>query len=363
MWWGGREVPTGGREGGAVHVPRPALLAIRMDTNTTQHRAAVAALAVAMATVVLVVGPLGSLLVWLHSLRERSPLTVRLDQVDLGAGVVERYGSTVMSSKVGGKCMQMAEARVLIIAAGVAVFIMEEEVAGEEFDRRLLIIRTTWWRFRDTLMVDRVPITTMVDLAHLATIIIIIAAIKGHMSMEHVSAMLVMWALIVSLNARIVLHVVVKDRVPYLVRVCVIPDLLGARCESQCHRNTTCSGNGTCSACGGCICDACFHGNDCSQMCSGNGNCVGGQCQCDACHIGDFCESECNGHGTCGTGGTCVCDANWYGDKCTVKGCPTQTSDECSGHGLCNAYAGLCYCDPGWQGNFITVRHPLFMRI
>ncbi|KAK3101710.1 hypothetical protein FSP39_005732 [Pinctada imbricata] len=125
---------------------------------------------------------------------------------------------------------------------------------------------------------------------------------------------------------------------------------VGARCESQCHRDTTCSGNGTCTACGGCVCDACFHGSDCSSMCSGFGQCKGGQCQCDACHIGDFCESECNGHGACGSNGTCVCDPNWYGDKCTIKGCPTQTADECSGNGLCNAYSGVCYCNPGWEG-------------
>ena len=127
----------------------------------------------------------------------------------------------------------------------------------------------------------------------------------------------------------------------------------GEGCYTQCHRNTSCSGHGSCAACGNCECDPCFHGNNCSSMCSGQGQCVADQCQCDACHLGQFCESECNGHGKC-QAGMCVCDSNWYGSKCTIRGCPTKDpSQDCSGHGVCNAYLGMCYCSPGWMGKFV----------
>ena len=125
---------------------------------------------------------------------------------------------------------------------------------------------------------------------------------------------------------------------------------VGHRCDSQCHANTTCSGHGTCTSIGTCICDPCYHGDDCSKTCNGQGQCVGGECQCDDCHLGRFCESECNDHGNCNSLGTCTCTDNWQEDKCTRPGCPSKTSDECSGHGICMAGSGKCYCEPGWAG-------------
>lgn len=125
---------------------------------------------------------------------------------------------------------------------------------------------------------------------------------------------------------------------------------VGHRCDSQCHDDTTCSGHGKCTSLGTCVCDACFHGNDCSLSCNGQGQCVGGQCQCNDCYLGEFCESECNEHGSCDINGTCSCTDNWKDAKCTRPGCPSKTSDECSGNGICMAGSGKCYCYPGWAG-------------
>ena len=127
---------------------------------------------------------------------------------------------------------------------------------------------------------------------------------------------------------------------------------VGHRCDSQCHESTTCSGHGKCTSTGDCVCDPCYHGGDCSMSCNGQGQCVGDECQCDDCHLGKFCESECNGHGSCSgsVNGTCVCTDNWQESKCTRPGCPSKSSQECSGHGVCMAGSGKCYCEPGWAG-------------
>lgn len=74
----------------------------------------------------------------------------------------------------------------------------------------------------------------------------------------------------------------------------------------------------------GCVCEACYSGIGCDQLCSGRGRCENGHCVC-----GEL--------------------AGYKGEFCEVPGCPGWPKD-CSGHGACNLATRQCPCDPGWSG-------------
>lgn len=112
-------------------------------------------------------------------------------------------------------------------------------------------------------------------------------------------------------------------------------------CQDDCNNNTmaTCEeppegGMPRCLNCAkpymGDWCElSCDHGNS-TRDADGNWDCI-----CDNCYSGAGCADLCNGRGTCQDDGKCDCGNDGYrGDNCQLRGCPGVGQD-CSGHGSC----------------------------
>ena len=130
-------------------------------------------------------------------------------------------------------------------------------------------------------------------------------------------------------------------------------DWAGKACEIPCKHGIN-YGNSS-----GCICEPCYSGVGCDQLCSEHGPCINGLCVCDelAGYKGEFCEipgcpgwpKDCSGHGTCNLATkSCSCDPGWFEASCSWTDCPG--TPDCNDHGNCvpprgnNYYAGqLCF--------------------
>lgn len=137
----------------------------------------------------------------------------------------------------------------------------------------------------------------------------------------------------------------------------------GRGCEiPQCPGGGNCSNHGVCDGVNydppQCIkCDTGYMGRGCELSCV-NGNVSVGvnketgepsySCICDSCYSGIACDQVCSLHGTC-SNGTCNCIVGWKGDVCSQKGCPGTTID-CSGKGVCLKSESKCICYNGWKG-------------
>eukprot|EP00456_Euglypha_rotunda_P024298 TRINITY_DN1992_c0_g1_i3.p1 TRINITY_DN1992_c0_g1~~TRINITY_DN1992_c0_g1_i3.p1 ORF type:complete len:1124 (+),score=69.00 TRINITY_DN1992_c0_g1_i3:146-3373(+) len=143
---------------------------------------------------------------------------------------------------------------------------------------------------------------------------------------------------------------------------------IGSNCEKP--GSTGCE-DPTCSHHGVCVLDKmnnsfcqchspyfgshCQHSN-CSDSCSGRGQCVDFQCVCDETSYGSKCEhvgqqlnlsncpDSCNHHGSCIKNKTdesiaCKCKPGWTGENCAIATC----SPSCGPHQICRN--GTCVCD------------------
>ena len=115
----------------------------------------------------------------------------------------------------------------------------------------------------------------------------------------------------------------------------------------------------------------------CTENCSGHGDCVGGTCLCSLGFFGEACNEKacplnCNGHGTCQPSGSCECAAGWSGEACdggeaglvvqrevvsrislqsnSTKNVTNSTVCEggCGDHGTC--LNGRCLCSINYYG-------------
>ena len=102
-----------------------------------------------------------------------------------------------------------------------------------------------------------------------------------------------------------------------------------------------CDKHGTCSIDGAtCTCDTSYFGDTCSKTCPS-----------------DSSKTICSGHGTCGDASQiCLCDAGFGGTKCDVS-----CKSDCSGHGSCDAVAGVpvCKCAVGYSGTQCSFTCPI----
>lgn len=90
-----------------------------------------------------------------------------------------------------------------------------------------------------------------------------------------------------------------------------------------------CSNNGDCSETLGCICNAPYITNDCSQIIK--------------------CKEDCSKNGVCHNNAKCACYAGWSGDICnTMIHCPRNCTD--ISHGICQSDS-TCKCNEGYKGN------------
>ncbi|KAL4646149.1 integrin beta-7-like [Arapaima gigas] len=164
------------------------------------------------------------------------------------------------------------------------------------------------------------------------------------------------------------------------------PEHTGERCECQWKKDKStalsqdtmcwqtnssqvCSGHGSCE-CGHCVCRGQRKGQFCQcddTSCDRHNNliCGGKAAQRDAVrgHVTSQCVCVCvcvcvclsarvsAGKGTCNCG-VCECFANYTGPACQCSSfrnkCQTETSVECSNHGLCRC--NRCHCQPGFYG-------------
>ncbi|KAI8479536.1 hypothetical protein Bbelb_427260 [Branchiostoma belcheri] len=124
---------------------------------------------------------------------------------------------------------------------------------------------------------------------------------------------------------------------------CSIPD---------CPGSPSCSGHGKClpTVPRTCLCESDWAGEICDIPCLHGNNINGTECICEDCYSGIGCHDVCSGNGIC-VNNTCECyfEAGYKGDVCSIPGCPGWPHD-CSNHGTCNLAVKECTCDPGWRG-------------
>jgi hypothetical protein len=141
------------------------------------------------------------------------------------------------------------------------------------------------------------------------------------------------------------------------------PGYSGPSCSGlQCSNG--CSGNGECDPTTGlCTCNKGATGLDCSALdcmphgnpCHGHGECRNGKCICAPPFIGNVCQSkvcpigrgklECSGDGMCGEDGACHCPPGRGGIACEKDIC----LNDCMGMGICRNK--VCFCPEGRSGD------------
>ena len=132
----------------------------------------------------------------------------------------------------------------------------------------------------------------------------------------------------------------------------------GRGCEGgDCPGDPDCSGRGNCILASPPYCSNCsagWIGKACEIRC------VHGKadptnptlCICDKCYTGISCDQLCSGRkGASCVNGVCKCGFDgWRGQVCERFGCPGANEKDCSGHGTCNSATHVCDCDPGYAG-------------
>jgi hypothetical protein len=79
-------------------------------------------------------------------------------------------------------------------------------------------------------------------------------------------------------------------------------------------------------------------------------------CVCNDCYSGPSCDQLCGGQGVCvdtpGQPGRkeCACNDGYRGITCGEPGCPGNKESSCASHGTCNLATRNCTCDDGWTG-------------
>ncbi|XP_071506024.1 uncharacterized protein [Diadema antillarum] len=130
---------------------------------------------------------------------------------------------------------------------------------------------------------------------------------------------------------------------------------MGPACEIPCVNGAQDPPNS-----GVCVCEPCFHGVSCDELCSGVGRCFdNGTCDCSnttgkGSYCGHYCQSPtglpCMGRGSL-ISGECLCNQGWAGDCCDQADCPGDP--DCNGRGDCFAEVLVPECRNcmvGWMG-------------